>query len=71
VSALQKAKAAVLSKLSREFCQSKKPRVGDGNACRFLAGRDLGTAFGPGMVMEDRRALESRSVLVPLMFSRA
>ncbi|WZH43694.1 uncharacterized protein QYS62_004704 [Fusarium acuminatum] len=71
VSALQKAKAAVLSKLSREFCQSKKPRVGDGNACRFLAGRDLGTAFGPGMVIEDRRALESRSVLVPLMFSRA
>ncbi|KAH7262094.1 hypothetical protein BKA59DRAFT_429175 [Fusarium tricinctum] len=71
VSALQKAKAAVLSKLSREFCQSKKPRVGDANACRFLAGRDLGTAFGPGMVMEDRRALESRSVLVPLMFSRA
>ncbi|KAM0254069.1 hypothetical protein ACHAP5_000055 [Fusarium lateritium] len=71
VSALQKAKAAVLSKLSREFCHSKKPRVGDANACRFLAGRDLGTAFGPGMVMEDRRALESRSVLVPLMFSRA
>ncbi|KAH6968551.1 hypothetical protein DER45DRAFT_16112 [Fusarium avenaceum] len=71
VSALQKAKAAVLSKLSREFCNSKKPRVGDANACRFLAGRDLGTAFGPGMVMEDRRALESRSVLVPLMFSRA
>jgi hypothetical protein len=71
VSALQKAKAAVLSKLSREFCHSKKPRVGDANACRFLAGRDLGTAFGPGMVMEDRRGLESRSVLVPLMFSRA
>jgi hypothetical protein len=45
--------------------------VGDANACRFLAGRDLGTAFGPGMVMEDRRGLESRSVLVPLMFSRA
>ncbi|KAF4983855.1 hypothetical protein FZEAL_837 [Fusarium zealandicum] len=70
-SALQKAKAAVLTKLSREFCQGKKPRVGEANACRFLAGRDLGTAFGPGMVMEDRRGLESRSVLVPLMFSRA
>lgn len=71
-SALQKAKAAVLSKLSREFCQSKKPpRVGEANACRSLAGRDLGTAFGPGMVMEDRRGLESRSVLVPLMFSRS
>ncbi|EXL84838.1 hypothetical protein FOPG_02857 [Fusarium oxysporum f. sp. conglutinans race 2 54008] len=71
VSALQKAKAAVLSKLSREFCHSKKPRVGEANACRFLAGRDIGTAFGPSMVMEDRRALESRSVLVPLMFSRS
>ncbi|KAF4438486.1 hypothetical protein F53441_12767 [Fusarium austroafricanum] len=71
VSALQKAKAAVLSKLSREFCPSKKPRVGEANACRFLAGRDLGTAFGPDMVVEDRRALESRSVLVPLMFSRS
>ncbi|KAF9777068.1 hypothetical protein IL306_004656 [Fusarium sp. DS 682] len=71
VSALQKAKAAVLSKLSREFCSSKKPRVGEANACRFLAGRDLGTSFGPSMVMEDRRALESRSVLVPLMFSRS
>ncbi|KLO80523.1 uncharacterized protein LW93_13847 [Fusarium fujikuroi] len=71
VSALQKAKAAVLSKLSREFCHTKKPRVGEANACRFLAGRDIGTAFGPSMVMEDRRALESRSVLVPLMFSRS
>ncbi|KAF5651189.1 hypothetical protein F52700_94 [Fusarium sp. NRRL 52700] len=71
VSALQKAKAAVLSKLSREFCHSKKPRVGEANACRFLAGRDIGTAFGPSMIMEDRRALESRSVLVPLMFSRS
>ncbi|KAM5352452.1 hypothetical protein ACJ41O_005175 [Fusarium nematophilum] len=70
-SALQKAKAAVLTKLSREFCQGKKPRVGEANACRFLAGRDLSTAFGPGMVMEDRRGLESRSVLVPLMFSRS
>ncbi|KAM0420866.1 hypothetical protein ACHAPT_011396 [Fusarium lateritium] len=71
-SALQKAKAAVLTKLSREFCQGKKPpRVGEANACRLLAGRDLGTAFGPGMVMEDRRGLESRSVLVPLMFSRS
>ncbi|KAF5652553.1 hypothetical protein F25303_3100 [Fusarium sp. NRRL 25303] len=71
VSALQKAKAAVLSKLSREFCHTKKPRVGEANACRFLAGRDIGTAFGPSMVMEDRRALESRSLLVPLMFSRS
>ncbi|CAM1500694.1 Fc.00g098560.m01.CDS01 [Cosmosporella sp. VM-42] len=70
VSALQKAKEAVLMKLSREFC-SKKSRVVEASACRFLAGRDLATAFGPGMVMEDRRGLESRSALVPLMFSRS
>ncbi|KAH8699633.1 hypothetical protein BGZ61DRAFT_351734 [Ilyonectria robusta] len=70
-SALQKAKAAVLTKLSREFCNNKKTRPVEPNACRFLAGRDLGTAFGPNMVMEDCRGLESRSVLVPLMFSRS
>ncbi|KAH7148577.1 hypothetical protein EDB81DRAFT_467419 [Dactylonectria macrodidyma] len=69
-SALQKAKAAVLTKLSREFC-NKKTRPVEPNACRFLAGRDLGTAFGPSMVMDDCRGLESRSVLVPLMFSRS
>ncbi|KAK7415379.1 hypothetical protein QQX98_005918 [Neonectria punicea] len=69
-SALQKAKAAVLTKLSREFC-SKKTRPAEPSACRFLAGRDLGTAFGPSMVMEDCRGLETRSVLVPLMFSRS
>ncbi|KAF7542944.1 hypothetical protein G7Z17_g11141 [Cylindrodendrum hubeiense] len=69
-SALQKAKAAVLTKLSREF-YNKKPRPVEPNACRFLAGRDLGTAFGPNMVMEDCRGLESRSLLVPLMFSRS
>lgn len=70
VSALQKAKEAVLTKLSREFC-SKKSRVIEAGACRLLAGRDLSTAFGPGMVMEDGRGLESRSALVPLMFSRS
>ncbi|KAF7545082.1 hypothetical protein G7046_g9642 [Stylonectria norvegica] len=70
ISALQKAKEAVLMKLSREFC-AKKSRVVEASACRFLAGRDLATQFGPGMVMEDRRGLESRSILVPLMFSRS
>ncbi|KAI5462411.1 hypothetical protein BGZ63DRAFT_403641 [Mariannaea sp. PMI_226] len=71
-SALQRAKAAVLTKLSREFCGGNgKARPLEPNACRFLAGRDLGTAFGPNMVLEDRRGLETRSVLVPLMLSRA
>ncbi|KAH6899870.1 hypothetical protein B0T10DRAFT_9643 [Thelonectria olida] len=72
-SALQKAKAAVLSKLSREFCSNRDKVRGlaEPNACRLLAGRDLGTAFGPNMVLEDCRGLESRSVLVPLMFSRS
>lgn len=70
VSALQKAKEAVLMKLSREFC-NKKSRLVEAGACRLLAGRDLSTAFGPGMVMEDRRGTESHSALVPLMFSRS
>lgn len=75
-SALQKAKAAVLSKLSREFCTGRDKaaaasRLAEPSACRFLSGRDLGTAFGPNMVLEDCRGLESRSVLVPLMFSRS
>ncbi|KND89693.1 hypothetical protein TOPH_05635 [Tolypocladium ophioglossoides CBS 100239] len=70
VSALQRAKAVVLSKLSREFC-TKRSRAGAGAvaACRLMAGRDFG---GCGMeVLEDRRVLQSRSALVPLMFSRS
>lgn len=73
-SALRKAKQAVLSKLSREFC-AKKMGMGMSRpadavaACRLMAGRELG---GCGVeVIEDRRGLESQSLLVPLMFSRA
>lgn len=81
-SALRKAKQAVLQKLSREFCASQVPRRGAGRtveavaACRLMAGREFG---GCGVeVVEDRRAvlnnrrgLDSQSILVPLMFSRA
>ena len=72
-SALSKAKAAVLAKLSREFCGGTKKsglgRTADAvTACRLMAGREFG---GCGVeVLEDRRPLESQSVLVPLMFSR-
>lgn len=72
-SALRKAKAAVLTKLSREFCGAKRSGLGRTAdavaACRLMAGREFG---GCGVeVVEDRRGLESQSVLVPLMFSRA
>ncbi|OAQ82948.1 hypothetical protein VFPFJ_08751 [Purpureocillium lilacinum] len=79
-SALQRAKEAVLAKLSREFCASatashkqKGSRPGGAGdavaACRLLAGRELGWCGSE--VLEDRRACESRSALVPLMFSRS
>ncbi|UNI20553.1 hypothetical protein JDV02_006631 [Purpureocillium takamizusanense] len=82
-SALQRAKEAVLAKLSREFCASASKqqrshhhrRAGGGGgpadavaACRLLAGRELGWCGSE--VLEDRSACESRSALVPLMFSR-
>ena len=73
-SALRKAKEAVLMKLSREFCNMSRKnslhRPAEAvSACRFMAGREFG---GCGVeVVEDRRALESRSALVPLMFARA
>ncbi|KAF4125720.1 hypothetical protein GMORB2_0964 [Geosmithia morbida] len=113
VSALRKAKAAVLNKLSREYggtgntsCGSstrssgrsgstrhgsRRGHQGGGGgggqsvasnsgfagrtadavaACRLMASRDFGRCAGIDVV-EDRRTLESRSVLVPLMFSRA
>ena len=69
VSALQKAKQAVLSKLSREFAH-KKTRAVDAvaavAACRFITSRDMSTCSRE--VLEDRRGLESQSLLVPLMF---
>ncbi|KAL6866156.1 hypothetical protein ACO1O0_002261 [Amphichorda felina] len=74
ISALRKAKQAVLAKLSREFCGAKRGsglgRTADAvAACRLMSGREFG---GCGIeVVEDRRGLESQSTLVPLMFSRA
>lgn len=74
VTALKKAKEAVLSKLSREFC-AKRTRATDGvAACRLIASREWtggGAAHARDMVVEDKYRCESRSVLVPLMFSRS
>ncbi|KAL6878771.1 hypothetical protein J3F83DRAFT_723853 [Trichoderma novae-zelandiae] len=68
-SALHKAKEAVLAKLSKEF-YNKKDRVTDAvSACRYMGAREVSGCSGE-MVMEDWRGLESRSALVPLMFSR-
>lgn len=69
-SALHKAKEAVLAKLSKEF-YSKKERIADAvSACRYMGVREV-SGCSREMVMEDWRGLESRSVLVPLMFSRS
>lgn len=81
-SALRKAKNAVLQKLSREFCASQAPKRGVGRtadavaACRAMAGREFA---GCGVkvvedrrgVLDGRRGMDSQSILVPLMFSRA
>ncbi|KAI9172497.1 hypothetical protein HJFPF1_01999 [Paramyrothecium foliicola] len=70
ISALQKAKAAVLLKLRGEF-SARKSRAADAvSACRYMASREFVGGCG-NEVIEDRRGLESRSLLVPLMFSRA
>lgn len=73
VSALQKAKEAVLSKLSREFCSKRNKAADAVAACRLMASREWTTPVGCGrdVVVEDRRRLESQSVMVPLMFSRS
>ncbi|KAM4063928.1 hypothetical protein HRG_007018 [Hirsutella rhossiliensis] len=74
VRALQRAKEAVLSKLSREFC-SKRNGGGGVSACRLVAGAQAGGGGGDGhgreVLMDDRGSLESRSTLVPLFFSRS
>jgi hypothetical protein len=74
ISALQKAKAAVLTKLRGEFYgrRSRATPVDTAvSTCRAaMASREFGGGFGCE-VLEDRRGLESRSILVPLMFSRA
>ncbi|QYS94533.1 hypothetical protein H0G86_001862 [Trichoderma simmonsii] len=69
-SALHKAKEAVLAKLSKEF-YSKKDRITDAvSVCRYMGVREV-SGCSREMVMEDWRGLESRSALVPLMFSRS
>ncbi|KAG6004592.1 hypothetical protein E4U21_000926 [Claviceps maximensis] len=74
--ALEKAKQAVLSKLSREFC-AKRTRAADVvTAPRLVTSRkwNRGGCGGVGdardMILEDRMRCESQSTLVPLMFSR-
>lgn len=91
VSALQRAKDAVMTKLTREFSRKLKPSSSSSShydhsgasnngavaACRLMAGRDLlggGGSYYTGnssFVLEDRRAMASQTVMVPLMFSRA
>jgi hypothetical protein len=67
ISALQKAKAAVLMKLRGEF-YGRKSRAADA-VSTYMASREF---VGCGReVLEDRRGLDSQSILVPLMFSRA
>ncbi|KAL7814674.1 hypothetical protein V8C44DRAFT_363594 [Trichoderma aethiopicum] len=72
-SALHKAKEAVLAKLGKEFYNSnnsKKDRVPDAaSMCRYMGASEVSGCSGE-MVMEDWRGLDSRSALVPLMFSR-
>lgn len=96
VSALQRAKEAVMTKLTREFSKIHKS-TGSGNshgnhgshhgygvgnnsavaACRLMAGRELLSGSGSyytgnsDFVLEDRRTMDSQTVMVPLMFSRA
>jgi hypothetical protein len=76
-SALQKAKEAVLSKLGREFGGSGRKHKVTAEAvaaCRLMTSREFlggGGYCAADVVLEDRRGLETGSVMVPLMFSRA
>lgn len=84
VSALRKAKEAVLLKLSREFCKGKNKKS-IGLAARCGAGEStigfahtsnagMRSLFGARSVMnvaQTHQSLESNSALVPLMFSRS
>lgn len=67
--ALQRAKEAVLSKLGRDFCGR---RNGAGApSCRLAAGVHVARGLDGELPMDDRGSLESRSTLVPLLFSRS
>ncbi|KAH6609582.1 hypothetical protein Trco_002928 [Trichoderma cornu-damae] len=69
-SALHKAKEAVLAKLSKEF-YDKRDRIADAVSVRRYMGVREVSGCSREMVMEDWRGLESRSALVPLIFSRS
>lgn len=69
VSALQRAKDAVMNKLTREFSKKNKTN-GAVAACRLLANRDMGVNCSREFVLEDRRTTDRQSAVVPLMFSR-
>ena len=69
INALQRAKAAVLSKLSREFGAKRNKAADAVAACRLMASREW--SLSPSeVVLDDYRVLESQTALVPLMFSR-
>ncbi|TDZ26910.1 hypothetical protein Cob_v000547 [Colletotrichum orbiculare MAFF 240422] len=75
VSALRKAKAAVLAKLSREF-RSKTPAPTPTPGLRDNCGMQMRLReglFGRSFVsvLPDDRAMSSQSALVPLMFTRS
>ncbi|KAG6036060.1 hypothetical protein E4U41_005777 [Claviceps citrina] len=77
VSALRKAKQAVLCKLSREFC-AKRTREADtvAAACRLVACREWTAGGGDGLaardtLLEDGMRCESQSAVVPLMLCRS
>lgn len=59
--ALRKAKEAVLAKLSKEFYDAKNKMADVVSARRYMNARDV--------VMEDWRAMDGRSALVPLIYS--
>jgi hypothetical protein len=70
--ALQKAKEAVLAKLSKEFYDKKsKNKMADTvSARRYMNARDL-SGYGRDIAMGDWRAADSRSAMVPLIYSLA
>ncbi|ODA80210.1 hypothetical protein RJ55_03168 [Drechmeria coniospora] len=71
VSALQKAKKAVLSKLSRECCgrPTRRATADAVTACRLMSRGDF--YYGCGKEVIEDRTLSSQSVLVPLILRRS
>lgn len=82
ISALQRAKEAVMTKLTREFSKKHitpgRPGANSAvTACRHMVGRDIVRGAGSyytgssEFVLEDMRTMGSQTAMVPLMFSRA